>query len=231
MLEHESVLCVRALPCVSLLGIITMKPNTAWSSLRCTANVSALNKRCAGSISQLWSQGLLLGRCLLHITLSAVDVPSRAWGQNRLLGYLLPGVFVYHIKEINGGVFLERKLSIGMWPNILWPCFNMETKADWVMIEIHTSLFLGQRTSNPTQEQVGLFIRYIFRQKQHTRGTKNALLPFLHWPTTAFNPLILSPTHTCPFVCLHPYAVQRHLWWHHDTVLLHTLSSGHCGSS
>lgn len=37
--------------CVSLLGIITMKPNRPFlpGSLRCTANVSPFNKGCTGS--------------------------------------------------------------------------------------------------------------------------------------------------------------------------------------
>ncbi len=72
--------------------------------------------------------------------------------------------------------------------------------------------------------------KVFFMSKATHEYAKNALMLFLHQPTTAFNPFILSPTHTCPFVCLHPFAVQQHLWWHHDTVPLRTLSLGHCGS-
>ncbi len=106
--------CESSSLCVSLLGIIMMKPNRPLlpDSLRCTANVSPLNKRCAGSISLLWSQGLLLGSSLPHITLSDIDVISSDRGQNRLLGYLLPNVFVSYIQEARGGIFQERKQSL-----------------------------------------------------------------------------------------------------------------------
>lgn len=90
--------------------------------------------------------------------------------------------------------------------------------------EIHITLFLIQkrtggnyipRTVNQKQEE--LFKSWKFLSKETHEDSKDALVPFLHQPTAAFNPFISSPAHTCPFVRLHPFPGQRHLWWHHDT--------------
>lgn len=45
-----------------------------------------------------------------------------------------------------------------LWPSILWLCFNMKTKADWVILKIHTSLLLIQKVTEdntPNTKYIG----------------------------------------------------------------------------
>lgn len=179
--------CERAPHCVSLLGIMAMKPNRPLlpGSLRCTANVSPLHKRCGESISPALIPGPSPGKL--------------AAPHSRML-YLRTGLKTSSLdvclfQEIREGFFFlsffswkQNKVSGGIRPNILWPCFSMKTKADWAVIEIHTSLFFvpQERRSRRRakyeiphsvyQKQAGLF--YVFNdKKQHTRAQRMPLCP------------------------------------------------------
>lgn len=108
---------------------------------------------------------------------------------SRLFGYL---VCLFSIFENYEAGFISF-WWVGKVFRGIWPCFNMETEAYEAMIESYPSLF-------PTQNWKTV-------KSKHIGAQRGALVP-----TTSFKPFILSPTHTCPFVCPQPFPVQWHLW-------------------
>ena len=130
---------------------------------------------------------------------------------------------------VSGNTGRDFFSSRGIRPNIPWLCLNIKTKGDWVKIEIHISVFLIVKGSEDIKSQPTCnrnksdYSKGAYFDKNNTQGHKgcpHALpLPAHHSvQPLSFHPP--PPTHTCPFVCSHPSAVRRHLWWHQDTVLL-----------
>lgn len=82
---------------------------------------------------------------------------------------------------MQGGFFLERIQSLqrNLAKQSLALCQHEKTKADWVMTEIHVTLFLIQKRTRGNyiprtvyQKQEELFKKWSFCQKKHTQGLK-----------------------------------------------------------
>lgn len=101
------------------------------------------------------------------------------------------------------------------------------------MIESPTSLFLIQNKGIKCHAmwiRNQLFLRFIFWQKQHMRTERMPLCPSCTDPPQRSTLSFYPPLTPVLLFAFNPFAVQRHLWWHHDTVPLRTFSLGHCGS-